>query len=285
MCSESLIGSAIFIKSERTCIFLFMNNSKNSNAAFDLHLMRTFSKTAWVERVHVAVRKKMATWTRQETLKLIEIWGRENIQAQLEVCKRNQKVFQTIAREIQSEGYDRSYQQCREKVKKLKKEYKKIKDKLNKTGVSGRKRLTSWDFFDPLDSILGHKPATHPPVVLDSLEEIAGGNESNSEGVLDSMGDETDSRGSSRVVSCETSSEPMCSPKVKAEGCAPVMQKKKWKRQFEMLQESMKDMVQLAAEAQKASNKMFLELEEKRMRMEEEQQEREMQMRREEQEF
>ena len=73
--------------------------------------------------------------------------GRENIQAQLEGCKRNQKVFKTIARELQSEGYDGSYQQYRKKVKKLKQEYKKIKDKLNKTGESGRKHLKSWDFF------------------------------------------------------------------------------------------------------------------------------------------
>ena len=41
----------------------------------------------WAERA--AVSKKMATSTRQETLKLIEIWGREIIQAQLEGCKRN----------------------------------------------------------------------------------------------------------------------------------------------------------------------------------------------------
>ena len=115
----------------------------------------------------------------------------------------------------------------------MKQEYKKIKDKLNKTGESGRKRLMSWDFFDPLDGILGHKPATHPPVVVDSLEEIADGNESNSEEVLDSVDVETDNGGSSQVVSCETSSEPVCSPKVKVEGRVPVTQKQK--RQFEML--------------------------------------------------
>ena len=66
----------------------------------------------WVEHVvackngveRVAASKKMATWTRQETLKLIEVWERKNIQAQLEGCKRNQKVFETITRELQSGG-------------------------------------------------------------------------------------------------------------------------------------------------------------------------------------
>ena len=101
--------------------------------------------------MHVALRKMIAMWTRQETLRLIVIRGRENIQAQLDACKRNQKVFQTFTREIQSERFDRNYEQSTEKVKKLKQEYKKIKDQLNKTGESGRKRLTLWDFFDPLD--------------------------------------------------------------------------------------------------------------------------------------
>lgn len=84
---------------------------------------------------------KLATWTKQETLKLIKIWGRENIQAQLEGCKRNQEVYKKIARELQSEGYERTFQQCREKIKKLKQEYTKVKDRLNKTGEAERKYL------------------------------------------------------------------------------------------------------------------------------------------------
>ena len=194
----------------------------------------------WVERV--AASKKMAAWTRQETMKLIEVWGRENIHAQLEDCKQNQRVFETIARELQSEGYDRSYQQCREKVNKLKQEYK-IKDKLNKTGESGRKHLKSWDFFDLLDSILGHKPATHPQVVVDTLAEIEDANESNNDDVLESVGDEIDKGEDCSVLESENSSEPTCSPNVKTESPVLVTNKKKRKRQFEILQESMKEMV------------------------------------------
>ena len=170
-------------------------------------------------------------------------------------------------------------------MRKLKQEYKKIKDKLNKTGESGRKHLKSWDLFDLLDSILGLKPATHSPLVVDTLVEMEDANKSNIDDVLESVGDETDNGGNSGVFDCENSSEPTCSPKIKTEACVPETKKKKRKRQFEMLQESMKDMVQVVVEAQKASDKMFLELEERRMRVEEAQQEREMQMRREEREF
>ena len=61
-------------------------------------------------------------------------------------------------------GYERTYQQCRDKIKKLKGEYKKEKDRHNKTG----EERTTWDYFDAMDSILGHRPATRPPIVIDT---------------------------------------------------------------------------------------------------------------------
>ena len=32
----------------------------------------------------------------------------------------------------------------------------------------GQGRYTEWDFADAMDNVLGHKPATEPPVVVDS---------------------------------------------------------------------------------------------------------------------
>ena len=58
------------------------------------------------------------------------------IQAQLEGCKRNKEVYERVARRIQEAGYDKSAEQCRQKAKKLKLEYRKIKDKHHKTGGS-----------------------------------------------------------------------------------------------------------------------------------------------------
>ena len=29
-----------------------------------------------------------------------------------------------------------------------------------------------WEFYDAIDAILGHKPATQPPVAVQSLEEV-----------------------------------------------------------------------------------------------------------------
>ena len=85
------------------------------------------------------IEKIMALWGDEETLKLIELWGEDNIQAQLEGCKRNAQVFAKIASEMKDAGYERTRDQCRDKIKKLKGEYRKIIDKHGKTG-EGRKR-------------------------------------------------------------------------------------------------------------------------------------------------
>lgn len=65
---------------------------------------------------------------------------------------------------LAEKGLNRSLVQCREKVKKLKKDYRKIVDNNN---VTGRKRK-SCKFFDELDKILAAKPATKPTLVISS---------------------------------------------------------------------------------------------------------------------
>ena len=48
----------------------------------------------------------MATWTRKEILKLIELWSSEDTQAYLEGCKQNKLVFEKIALEMRNEGFE-----------------------------------------------------------------------------------------------------------------------------------------------------------------------------------
>ena len=110
----------------------------------------------------------MAAWADQEVLKLVELWGEDSVQEQLEGCKRNSQVYDRIAREMQIAGFDRTGQQCRDKMKKLRSEYRKIKDSNSRTGESRSK----WKFFECMDAILGCKPSTRPPVVLDTLSAI-----------------------------------------------------------------------------------------------------------------
>ena len=110
----------------------------------------------------------MAVWGDEETLKLIQLWGEDSIQAQLEGCKRNAQVFAKIASELREAGYERTVLQCREKIKKLRADYRKIRDSHNKTGT-GRKK---WKFFEVIDVVIGHKPATCPPLDVDSSAPV-----------------------------------------------------------------------------------------------------------------
>ena len=49
--------------------------------------------------------KSMVTWSKEETLKLIEIWGEDTIQGMLEGSRRNQDVFAKISHEMEAAGY------------------------------------------------------------------------------------------------------------------------------------------------------------------------------------
>ena len=126
-------------------------------------------------------------WSESETIKLIEIWGEDHIQAELEGCKRNKQVFEKIARELKAAGYERTAVQCREKIKKLRGEYKKVKDHNDETGRDRK----SFVYFEKLDDILGHRPATQPEHIIDTSAEIEEKSQ-DQPAMLDATSDEED---------------------------------------------------------------------------------------------
>ena len=75
-------------------------------------------------------------------------------------------MYKKISDDLRSAGFTRTIEQCREKIKKLKTEYKKIKYKRDQTGQG---RYPEWEYFDALNEVLGHKHSTEPPVVVESL--------------------------------------------------------------------------------------------------------------------
>ena len=104
-------------------------------------------------------------WSDSEVAALIAIWGEEEIQCQLDGTTRNKKVYRKIAAKLQdNDGFERTAVQCREKIKKLKSEYRRARDRNNKSG-RGRTICT---FFTQLDAILGCRPASAPSNVVAS---------------------------------------------------------------------------------------------------------------------
>ncbi len=62
------------------------------------------------------------------------------------------------------QGYKTDWEQCRTKIKNLKKQYRAVKDHNSETG-KGRKTCI---YFKELDNILGHRPASAPTTLLDT---------------------------------------------------------------------------------------------------------------------
>ena len=244
-----------------------------------------------------------ATWSDEETFKLVELWGEEEIQALLEGCTRNKHVYDKIARGMGEAGYERTGVQCRDKIKKLKTEYKKVKDNNDETG---RQRKV-WRFYDCMNEVLGDRPATRPPVLIDTLESdseevstVDGG--AGNEDVIDVEGvkvaeDNTEQDGDTAKTGEKLDDSDV---KMKQVEKKPVVKRDKQnnrrRTREDKFEKAMDIIIEKVTTAQKDSDEMFTKLEEKRMKLDEqlmemenrrlrEDREREERQRREERDF
>ena len=88
---------------------------------------------------------------------LLAIWSDAAIQSQLDGTTRNNEVFKRISDELNARGIpDKTPSQCQNKLKNLKREYKKVKD-YNRNQSGGKRK--SRPYFETLDRTLGCRPA------------------------------------------------------------------------------------------------------------------------------
>ena len=229
-----------------------------------------------------------ANWSDLETFKLVEIWGEEEIQALLEGCTRNRPVYNKIARGMLEAGYERSGVQCRDKLKKLKSEYKKVKDNNNETG----KQRKAWKFYCCMNEVLGNKPATRPVIIIDMLadaeqtgQEMESRNGSRDVEISDTVVDNTkigdvvvdgarmaEEHGDSGVA--DTGEKQLSDNDVKEEQVEKKSEVKESKRRKKRTREDkfekvMNVIIEKVTQAQKESDEMFVKLEEKRLQFDE----------------
>uniref|UniRef100_A0A8C8AA20 Myb/SANT-like DNA-binding domain-containing protein n=1 Tax=Otus sunia TaxID=257818 RepID=A0A8C8AA20_9STRI len=95
-----------------------------------------------------------SNWSDPEVVELLQLWADESVQMELESCLRNQHVFNRIAEVLREKGIHRTGDQCREKIKKMKLEYRRIKDN-SKAPRGGR----TWKFYEVMDRVLTSRPA------------------------------------------------------------------------------------------------------------------------------
>ena len=217
----------------------------------------------------------------------------------LEGCTRNRHVYDKFARELEGAGYKRSWSQCRDKLKKLKGDYRKVRDHNNETG---RERKV-WKYFEEMDAILGTKPATRPEIVIDTLADksnqivdVAVVNSEvetvkmkkeveNSKKCQEKTDVEEKCHAKTEENKCQvnTEAENKCQVKSESEKKCQVKadiendikkkkmleRKKRSKESGSKVERALAEVVEIVTEAQSKSDQLFVSLEEKRMKLDE----------------
>lgn len=63
-------------------------------------------------------------WSDDETLNLIDIWGKDSVQRVLKGCVKNRHVFTLISKNMSERGYMRTVEQCQTRIKRLKNSFR-----------------------------------------------------------------------------------------------------------------------------------------------------------------
>ncbi|KAA8580146.1 hypothetical protein FQN60_005681 [Etheostoma spectabile] len=92
-----------------------------------------------------------SSWSDEETLALISIWGDEDVQRTLRGFVHNGHVYADISERMRNLGHSKTSEQCRWKVKSLRTNFRQCYDR-KKCG-----RRVDYRFYDQLEQILGHE--------------------------------------------------------------------------------------------------------------------------------
>lgn len=115
--------------------------------------------------------KNTQHWSSEETSVLLAIWSSTEIQEKLESSTRRKSVYDEISQEMLNGGFSRSTEQIINKLKKLRKEYRDLKRKPNKSDCG---QINKTFDHDLMESVLGdgdlmeHRPASQLTGALNS---------------------------------------------------------------------------------------------------------------------
>ncbi|XP_076015301.1 ATP-dependent (S)-NAD(P)H-hydrate dehydratase isoform X1 [Genypterus blacodes] len=104
-------------------------------------------------------------WSDVETRTLLNIWGEQDIQAALDGNFRNSFVYRDVARRLGAMGFERTPEQCRVRIKSLKRQYLLAKEGNLRNNGQYHKICK---FYDAMERILSNRPAIDPQEFMDS---------------------------------------------------------------------------------------------------------------------
>eukprot|EP00064_Thunnus_orientalis_P007596 superscaffoldBa00000854_g7618 len=98
----------------------------------------------------------LCRWSKREVQALLTLWANPAIQKELLLNMRNENVYTRLSEKLASLGYNKAPKKCREKIKKLKQEYKRIMS-ANHRSRSNSIRTSVW--FAIMDDVLSSQAA------------------------------------------------------------------------------------------------------------------------------
>ncbi|KAJ7338069.1 hypothetical protein JRQ81_010609 [Phrynocephalus forsythii] len=117
--------------------------------------------------------KRGVIWGNAETSALIKIWGEAEVKYALSSLKRNYEIFEMISTELSKIGFCRSTEECRTKMKSLRKLYKQAVLPNNASG-SGRSKFI---WYDEMAQIFRTDTSIHPLRTTESKSAAETGTE------------------------------------------------------------------------------------------------------------
>ncbi|KAM4558884.1 ATP-dependent (S)-NAD(P)H-hydrate dehydratase [Odontesthes bonariensis] len=130
-------------------------------------------------------------WSDVETRTLLNIWGEQDIQAALDGNFRNSFVYRDVSRRLGAMGFERTPEQCRVRIKSLKRQYLLAKEGNLRNNGQYHKICK---FYDTMERILSNRPALDPQELMDSgagAEEAGDGLEEDGEDAQDAYSEST----------------------------------------------------------------------------------------------
>ncbi|XP_034550457.1 ATP-dependent (S)-NAD(P)H-hydrate dehydratase isoform X2 [Notolabrus celidotus] len=130
-------------------------------------------------------------WSDVETRTLLNIWGEQDIQTALDGNFRNSFVYRDVSRRLAAMGFERTPEQCRVRIKSLKRQYLLAKEGNLRNNGQYHKICK---FYDTMERILSNRPALDPQEFIESGmggEEAGDGLEEDVEDAQDGYSEST----------------------------------------------------------------------------------------------
>ncbi|XP_036004846.1 uncharacterized protein zgc:113263 isoform X1 [Fundulus heteroclitus] len=115
------------------------------------------------ERAFPVLMDSKVPWSDEETLHLLDIWGKDSVQQALKGCLKNRHIFTQIAQKMAERGYMRTVEQCQTRIKRLKKCFRQ--------SLKGNSR-PDHKFYSKLEQIIGSSSGSSLPEITYDVEEV-----------------------------------------------------------------------------------------------------------------